>query len=584
MMLYPRRFNRITPTTGLLGALFCLALSTGFAQTAVPDTLSPYEHMLFSHSYAGESLTDRLSRLETSVFGETQTGTESQRQTRLIQALGAAKKAVPSVSSGSSTNASPGAGISSFTSPASNGYGGSPPSGNPMAGNYHMAPASPPQRPDATDYPTVTALEREVFGRDFIHEDVSHRLSRMEKKVFGQSYPQTAMIDRVDKLLERYPNVSTAHTTTVDTAASPAIRDLPSDSSQFVGSSRDIYTKVDELERKFFNGNTTPNALLTERLDRLEMHAYGRRYSGHSVDSRVNRLIMAYQVKDPGAQARQPIQSRQLYQPSPGSMQQFNNPSSNSYTATYPAPGYAPPAMGPAPQIIQPSQNIQIGGGFSQSSNSQFSPEMMSMLPPEVQNQLSGTSRSNSSSGTVIGAPSTVIIERTHTNNGFQTYGGQPIQHYNYYSSPGTTTQSQSTTTVIQPNGGTAVYSYPGASNFPGNPNGLPNPAYVGDPAFLQSLNNLEINVYGQVNTVEPAYVRLGKLETTLLGQMYVGYPEDQRLANLQKTYQLQAVGKLLGKSKAANMGRTAGSALLGLPITTPNPMNVPPMPTTPRP
>jgi hypothetical protein len=435
-----------------------------------------------------------------------------------------------------------------------------------------MAPnpddAAPPanQPPDATDYPTVTALEREVFSRDFIHEDISHRLSRLEKRVFGQSYPKMALVDRVDKLLARYPNVSAVagQAAANDAEANAVVRSLPSNSSQFAGSSRDVYTKVDALERKFFNAPANPNALLTERLDRLETKVYGRTYSGESIDTRVNRLLMAYRIDTPtGVQPRPPFQSRRLYQPSPESVTQYYNPS----VSTPPMPTQTAPAP----------QNIQIGAGLSENSTYHFSPEMMSMLPPGVRNQLGA----GQSTGTVVSSPGTVVMQSTTTGypgmptSGFQTYGGAPIQYYNYYGSPAAT-QSQTTTTVIQPNGGTAVYSYPGATAVPGNPNGLPNPAYVGDPAFLQGLNNLEINVYGQVNVVEPVYVRLGRLESTLLSQMYPAYPPEQRLANLQKAYQLQSIGKLLGKSKAADVGRTAGSALLGIPLNTPNPVTLP--------
>lgn len=531
------------------------------------DELSAAEQRLFSHSYADESLPQRLTRLENSVFGESQPGNPAERQARLLKVLGAAQKVIPGANplsedvppiSGSPDNASGAApGISRFNP------------GNSDNQRSEQRPAEQPvtQPPDATDYPTVTALERQVFGRDFIREDIRHRLGRLEKKVFGQSYDQSALVDRVDRLLARYPGINShADPTPADTYPGSAINALPTDSSQFAGSSRDVYTKVDALEKNLLGGKTNPNALLTERLDRLEAKAYGHTYSGESIDARVNRLLKSYEVGSRtagGAQPRPGFQSRQPYLPPAGMPQVITQPGTVTTTT----------------QTARVPQNIQIGGGFSQNSTHQFSPEMMSMLPPEVRQQMSGSgTRSN---GTVVSAPSTVVIEQTTMTPypGFQTYGGQPIQQYNYYGMPTTQTQSQTTTTVIQPNGSAAVYSYPGGGNFPGNPNGLPNPAYVGDPAFLQSLGNLEIHVFGQVNTVEPVYIRLGKLESAVLGQMYVGYPEAQRLANLEKAYQLQAVSKLLGQSKGAGMGRAAGSAVLGIPLNTPSPMNVPPIP-----
>jgi hypothetical protein len=546
----------------VLLALLSMASLHGGAFAA--DDLSAAEQRLYSHSYEGEPLDQRLARLEASVFGESQSGAPTERQARLLKVLGAAQKVVPHADQSSETDAAstepsgdkPGnapAGISRFT----------PPGSTPQSMSTPTAQPAVQQPPDATDYPTVTALERQVFGRDFIRDDVRHRLGRLEKKVFGQSYDQSALVDRVDRLLARYPGVNShADPTPGDSVPGSALNNLPSDSSQFAGSGRDVYTKVDALEKSLLNGKANPNSLLTERLDRLEAKVYGHTFSGESIDTRVSRLMRSYEVNT-GTQPRPGFQARQPYQHPVGAPQVITPSGTSTSTA----------------QTTRTPQNIQIGAGLSQNSSHQFSPEMMSMLPPEVRQQMSGSgTRSN---GSVVSAPSTVVIEQTTTAPypGFQTYGGQPIQQYNYYGIPTTQTQSQTTTTVIQPNGSASVYSYPTNTAYPGNPNGLPNPAYVGDPAFLQSLGNLEIHVFGQVNTVEPVYIRLGKLESAVLGQMYVGYPEAQRLTNLEKAYQLQAVSKLLGQTKGANMGRAAGSAVLGIPLNTPSPMSVPPIP-----
>lgn len=509
----------------LLG--LALAVSISLTQGVwAEDTLSTLENGLFSTSYAGESAAQRLSRLETSVFGEAQTGSESSRTARLEQALNRVLK------SKSAT----------------------PQSTDTATGSQPEAPSATndqPQRPpDATDYPTVTALERQIFGRDFIRDDVSQRLDRLEKKVYGQAYPQTAMADRVDKLLSGYPNLSqNAQATGPQTVeVSPALQNLPDDPSQFSGSNRDVYAKLDALERHQFNGKHNPNALMTERLDRLEKRLFNRNFSGESVDARINRLMAQYQNSNNSQVANRPgFQERQPYQ-SPA------NPSYNGGNASPP-----------------PRQNIQIGSGFSSNSSYSFSPEMMSMLPPNVRGQMS--------QGTMASAPGTVVVERqSYGAPGFQTYNtqtynnGAPIQHYNYYSAPGTQAQSQSTTTVIQPDGSQAVYGYPGANSGYSDPNGLPNPAYVGDPALVQALNKLETQVFGQVNTVEPVPVRLGKLENKLMGQLYAGLPDSQRLENLEKAHRMQAIDKLL-KNNQGGMGKGSGGFFIGVPLG-PNPLN----------
>lgn len=531
-----------------LALMAVLCCQSGLLYACAEATLDELEQRLFSITYPQDNRTRRLDRLEQRVFGEVQTGTDSNRSARLqgvLKNLLAPSPPQPA----SSLNATPTQSAPSGVNPvAAGGY----------AGDY--SGAAPPAIPDATDYPTVTALERQVFGRDFTREDVQVRLNRLEKKVFGQANPNRPLADRVDSLLSRYPNVMASASTAPDvitvrpSAVSPALQSLPDDPAQFTSSQRDIYSKLDALEQHHFNGQSTPNALITERLDRLELKAYGQTFNGQSVDNRVARLLSPYQsnrTANRNTPSDQSSLNRPGFQPRPG----YQNPSSNWQSATSTSTNGAP------------RQNIQIGGGFSSNSSYSFSPEMMSMLPPQVRSQVGGTT----SGGTVIGSPGTVVIERQSlgsagSSSGFQTYGNAPIQTYNYYSGPnGTVTQSQSTS-VIQP--------YGGQTTLETTTSGYPAPYYVGDPAFLQSLNQLEINVFQQVNTVEAVPVRLGRLESSLLGQIYPALPESERLANLEKTYRLQAVSKLLGQSKGAKLGRGVGSLFMGVPLNAPNPMN----------
>lgn len=528
-----------------------LALSCGVSRFAfAEDTLSLMEETLFSHSYPTEGEAQRLERIEKSVFGEAQGGNQADRKARLKTVLSNAIKRSPA-----------------SQTPAN--FQNQSQANSPNSFQESQPSLAPETKPDATSYPTVIALEREVFGRDFIRDDVRARLDRLEKKVFGQADSQSAMADRVDRLLARYPNVKpnpeAGQPQMVN--VSPALQNLPDDARQFSGGNRDVYSKLDALERHHLNGHNAPNGLITERLDRVEQTVYGKNFSGESVETRIHRLMAQHQMGSGNTRGSSGSMrlNQQTYQPA-GIVPQ----------------GITPPAIGnpSPPQNIQP-QNIQIGGGFSSNSTHTFSPEMMSLLPPNVQNQI-GTN--GNGTGTMVGSSGTVVIERqTMGTPGFQPYGNAPIQYYNYYGSPGTQTQSQTSTTVIQPNGNQAIYSYGGNALNPNNPNGLPNPAYVGNPAFVQSLNQLEIQVFKQVNTVEPAPIRLGRLETALLGQMYVGLPEQQRLDNLEKTYRMQAVSKLLGQNKGASMSRGVGSIFLGVPLNGPNPMSMPqPLPVNP--
>lgn len=473
-----KRFTMQLSLTALV--LYSLSgLCNPIALAESQDALSLYEEALFSQAYEGQSQTDRLNRLEQAIFGSLQSGTPTQRQTNLLKVLQSIPRDWKEPAEAATTSSTGG-----------------------TEDTEETGQSRPAQRPDATDYPTVTALERQVFSRDFTRDDVSVRLNRLEKKVFGQPHTQMGLSERVDALLAKYPDARLSRLTGESASASPSVlQGLPSDSSQFAGSNLDVYTKVETLEKALLNGKSAKNELLTQRLDRLEQRTFGRSYMGESIDTRVNRLTSQFKTSN---------QVPRKYQPSLSSQ---------------------------PPQVIYqeaPRQNVQIGAGLSQSSRMHFSQDLLDMLPDDVRAQVQ--------SGTIVSAPSTVIIEKSTTQTpGFQPYGAAPMQYYNYYGSPGSVQTQTQTTTVIQPNGSTVVYGYPGS-----HPNGLPNPAYIGDPVFLQQLNSVEANVFGQVNANLPIQARLNALETTVIGRNQANLPEQERLNAIFRTWKIKQISRML--------------------------------------
>jgi len=587
-----------------LAVLLCSGLwadlYVGIPEAMAGDDLSPFEQSFFSHDYAGDSLASRLDRLENSVFGGTQSGSELDRKIRLIKALSAAREYIPTAPGKSATDSDPAngnaPGITRYTMPgspadAAQNANNPDPDGPDSAANSEQRNAAP--RGDS-DYPTVTALEREVFSRDFIREDVAHRLDRLERRAFGQASPQMGLSDRVDRLTTLYPNAvnnagryanpgsSSGAVNIVDPATSPAIRDLPNDSRQFVGG-MDTNAKVTALEKKFFNGKSYSGELLTQRLNRLESKSYGRTYGGEGVNTRVNRLLSAYRIGSAPASTANSM----LRQPDPAKWQ---SPEAVGYNGSFLSQrggsGYSS-ASAPSASSYNPpaTQNIQIGAGIGSMSSTSgtyggYSQDMISMLPQGMQQQVTGGGMQQQSSTTAVGAPGTVITQQSTTYPGFQPYGNQPFQTYSYYGNPTVQSQTQSTTTVIQPDGSsvtspTTIVTQPGGQiGQPlGTPlgtvmNGMPVSGYAGDPNVFQALGNLEINLYGQIDMMNPVPLRLSRLESALLHQVYPALPDAQRVANLQRAYQLQSVGSMLGNSKAANIGRAAGGMLFGVPLS----------------
>lgn len=141
------------------------------------------ESALFAVNYDQESIETRLNRLEQTIFGQVQSGSVDARLSKLQKVLS------PSSLGPLSPTAKP----MEQASTAGKGPVQPPPAknGDPIG--------SPPASADATDYPTVTQMEIKVFGKDFVREDITARLVRLEKQVF-KNMQKGSLADRVDNL------------------------------------------------------------------------------------------------------------------------------------------------------------------------------------------------------------------------------------------------------------------------------------------------------------------------------------------------------------------------------------------------
>jgi uncharacterized membrane protein YgcG len=501
--------------------------SPGPLATAPPiDLLAPYEKNLLNLSFESEPLTQRLERLESFVLGAPQTGDPQVRQSNLLSLLAKIDQAKQD-----------GATPEAASTPAS-----------PVANS----PA--PSKPDATDYPTITAMEKSTFGADFRNEPIQSRLARLETQLLGRPFPNKDLVDRVDTLNMKAPTrPGSGHRIFADNS--------PSGTSS--RQSSDLQVKLSTLERFTFNGQTFPDRLMSERLDKLEREHFGSMFSHESVDARVNRLLNGFQQSTArgGGRSAYPTASQPNYP--------------------------APPQVASPPAASASRQNIRIGSSIGSTSSHQYSQDLMDMLPNDLRYQMQGgqvggmggmSSRSSSysgfsqggfsgggfssrrsSSGVVGAAPGTVIIEeQTTMHPNFQTFSNPAQQSRNLFTQPG----------------GTAL-GMPGA--VPMNPMGqgmMPQAMVPGmgmvDPGVLQLLNNLEMQTFGQVNPYAPVPMRLSQLEASLLGQNLTGHSDVDRLNNLQRATQMQGLGRALGNGRLGQVGRTAGSLLFGVPMPPP--------------
>jgi len=160
--------------------------------------LGQLETKFFKHTYPKDEEAVRLERLEKMIFGESRTGTSEDRLKNLAAT-------VPNLAESTEAAAAPA---------ASEGGGGKAQRSTRNVNNADSdldltEERTKSNRPGGqvlsgeSKYPAVTALEQNLFKRDYASEPVGDRLNRLESKVFGKPSKFTDMSERVDALKEK---------------------------------------------------------------------------------------------------------------------------------------------------------------------------------------------------------------------------------------------------------------------------------------------------------------------------------------------------------------------------------------------
>lgn len=172
-----------------LMVFFCMS-EASIAGAATPDaqvkSVQTLEDAVFAIRYDQEPAQARVERLEKMVFGQVQTGSLDQRIGKLEKAL--SSNALSPLKETPPAAAQPAPQTQNAMQQPAN-----------QAAPVNQSQQQAYQPRDATDYPTVTQMEKKVFGKSFTSEDISQRLTRLEKQVFKT--PQNgSLADRMDNL------------------------------------------------------------------------------------------------------------------------------------------------------------------------------------------------------------------------------------------------------------------------------------------------------------------------------------------------------------------------------------------------
>jgi hypothetical protein len=206
----------------LVGVIFILMLS-GVVHAAImtpaqeTQAIQNLEDTLLATRYDQETLDARLGRLEGIVFGEAQGNLSPEARISRLQSalspktLGALSPISKPTPASTVNAATPQPSRNSMAqTPAvqpppqpaqwGNQAGKKLPNASANSGGYTQ-PMQPPAKPSPgeTDYPTVSRMEEKVLGRNYVQEDITRRLERLEKQVF-KTIQNGPLADRVDNL------------------------------------------------------------------------------------------------------------------------------------------------------------------------------------------------------------------------------------------------------------------------------------------------------------------------------------------------------------------------------------------------
>ena len=145
--------------------IFCL-ITISALNVYAEDTLSKIENSLFGIDYSGQNNTERLARLEKSIYGKTFSDSTLKRTQRIYDDL-----------SGEEI-------------------------GNEIEPKFDTFAEEDEiiSLQEKVNYPVIDELEERVFKKKFSEKDIKTRLASLEKFSFSKTFEKDSFADRVERL------------------------------------------------------------------------------------------------------------------------------------------------------------------------------------------------------------------------------------------------------------------------------------------------------------------------------------------------------------------------------------------------
>lgn len=267
--------------------ILCILLSANCCYSdQYAKTIDKLENSTFGFTYSGDNLS-RISRLEKEIYGEAKTGDIKKRINALNKDMSADS-------------------IGQEIQPKEDTFADDDMyyPNDKIAQNEQLPPSG-----SNVDYPSVNELEAEIFKTVNKHQDLTTRLTNLEKKVLGKTFEKEPLSTRVERLQAKVKphsfmqnSLAQSSNDFYDDDIIPLDKDYTLDEYRAPDFDYESYNRqhrppskinISHVEKALYK-KTYTNESLDARLTRLESTMFGTTFESDSQQDRLNRISSAY--------------------------------------------------------------------------------------------------------------------------------------------------------------------------------------------------------------------------------------------------------------------------------------------------
>lgn len=250
-------------------------------------TLDKIENTLYGFQYESQSDTERLARIEESVYGQVNSGSNAQRIAKLEKDLAANL-------------------MGQEIDPVEDTFAEQDETEEMIAKGANI------------NYPAVNELEQHVFKQEFRDKDLKERLAALEQKTFGKTYsddfstrvdrlkaeikPRSLMDNAIAQSSNDYYDEEVVHLdenyrlSEYNPPSQFSYEDYNSRNHTFPFANKNRTMNLSAMENSVLS-RSFPNDSTETRLSRLESQMFGTIFSDDEQDERIKRLSSAYKAQ-----------------------------------------------------------------------------------------------------------------------------------------------------------------------------------------------------------------------------------------------------------------------------------------------